>query len=53
MPCARFLTLLPLIGLLIGCAARPPARDAHVPPFARQPYEPFNRTAAVAVALRE
>jgi len=54
MPCARFLTLLPLIGLLIGCAATPPpARDAHVPEFARRPYEPFNRTAAVAIALRE
>jgi hypothetical protein len=53
MPCARFLTLLPLLGLLIGCAATPPARDAHVPDFARRPYEPFNRTAAVAIALRE
>ena len=55
MPCARFLTLLPLIGLLIGCVATPPppARDAHVPDFARRPYEPFNRTAAVAIALRE
>jgi len=54
MPCARFLTLLPLIGLLIGCAATPPpARDAHVPEFARRPYEPFSRTAAVAIALRE
>jgi len=55
MPCARFLPLLPLIGLLIGCVATPPppARDAHVPDFARRPYEPFNRTAAVAIALRE
>ncbi|HLZ64762.1 MAG TPA: DUF2272 domain-containing protein [Aliidongia sp.] len=55
MPCARLLArllvLLPLLGLLIGCAAAP--RDAHVPEFARRPYEPFSRTAAVAVALRE
>ena len=57
MPCARsparLVVLLPLIGLLVGCVARPPARDAHVPDFARRPYEPFNRTAAVAIALRE
>lgn len=54
MPCPRFLTLLPLIGLLAGCAAPPPAaRDAHVPDFARRPYEPFNRNAAIAIALRE
>jgi hypothetical protein len=58
MPCARLptllATLLPLIGLVAGCAAvPPPARDAHVPDFARKSYEPFNRTAAVAIALRE
>jgi hypothetical protein len=65
MPCARFparfVALVPLIGLLIGCGATPPApgvqggtpADAHVPDFARRPYEPFNRTAAVALALRE
>src|SRR5258706_8431843 len=35
---------------LTGCA-RPP--DAHVPDFARRPYEPFERAAAVAIALRE
>jgi len=34
-----------------GCA--PPRRDLHVPPFARVPYEPFSREAAVAIALRE
>ncbi|HEY4135897.1 MAG TPA: DUF2272 domain-containing protein [Alphaproteobacteria bacterium] len=34
---------------LAGCASR----DAHVPEFARKPYEPFTREAAVAIALRE
>ena len=56
MSCARFLVLILPIGLLVGCAATPPARDApdaYVPDFARRPYEPFNRTAAVAIALRE
>jgi hypothetical protein len=53
-PSSRLAVLLPLIGLLAGCAATPPvARDAYVPDFARKPYEPFNRTAAVAIALRE
>jgi hypothetical protein len=33
--------------LCAGCA------DRHVPPFARTPYEPFSREAAVQVALRE
>ncbi|GGF48548.1 hypothetical protein GCM10011611_63680 [Aliidongia dinghuensis] len=47
------LTVLPaLVAFLAGCVA-PPPRDAHVPDFARRPYEPFNRTAAVAIALRE
>lgn len=27
--------------------------DAHVPPFARVPYEPFSRESVVAIALRE
>jgi len=39
-----------LVAALAGCAAR---RDAHVPPFARVPYEPFSRQAAIAIALRE
>ncbi len=34
--------------LLTGCAT-----DAHIPPFARAPYEPFSRQAVVAIALRE
>lgn len=27
--------------------------DAHIPPFARYPYQPFSRAAAVQIALRE
>jgi hypothetical protein len=47
---------------LAGCAAQPsgpgaaPALigdDAHIPPFARVPYAPFSREAAVQIALRE
>jgi hypothetical protein len=46
---------------LTACAAeRPPPRavglapdDAHIPPFARVPYQPFSREAAVQIALRE
>jgi hypothetical protein len=34
---------------LSGCADP----QAHVPPFARRPFEPFSRSAAVAIALRE
>lgn len=37
--------------LLAGCASRGP--DRHVPPYARVPFEPFSRDAAVAIALRE
>jgi Uncharacterized protein conserved in bacteria (DUF2272) len=52
---------------LAGCAAPPPEEgllpgpaagittslNAHVPPFARWPYQPFSREAAVQIALRE
>ncbi|MDA8249708.1 MAG: DUF2272 domain-containing protein [Rhodospirillales bacterium] len=38
-----------LAAALAGCAD--PA--AHVPPFARMPYEPFSRAAVVAIALGE
>jgi Uncharacterized protein conserved in bacteria (DUF2272) len=45
---------------LTGCAApHPPAApvlvgdDAQAPPFARVPYQPFSRDAAVQIALRE
>jgi hypothetical protein len=50
--------------ILAGCApeatlptpvAPPPgaATDAHIPPFARWPYQAFSREAAVQIALRE
>ncbi|HXO90179.1 MAG TPA: DUF2272 domain-containing protein, partial [Stellaceae bacterium] len=52
--------------LLAGCAPPPrqelppgptpgitTALNAHVPPFARWPYQPFSREAAVQIALRE
>lgn len=41
--------------LLAGCAAHRPAPlpDTKVPPFARVPYEPFSRAAAIAIAQRE
>ncbi len=43
-----------MAALAAGCApARPPARDAHIPPFARLPYQRFSREAAVQIALRE
>ena len=38
-----------LAAALAGCAAP----DAHVPPFARVPYEPISRRTIVAIALRE
>ena len=46
------------LALLAGCGApegvpRDVLKDAHVPDFARVPYEPFGRAAAVAIALRE
>ena len=41
-----------ILAVLAACVARP-AVDAHLPPFARLPYEPFSREAAVAIALRE
>jgi len=46
------IALLMLLAVLAGCATRQPS-DAAVPPFARQPYEPFDRAAAVAIAERE
>ncbi len=43
---------------LVGCAPTRPGPaligdDAHIPPFARVPYQPFSRAAAVQIALRE
>jgi hypothetical protein len=42
-----------LFALLSACGAPTTQPDAHVPPFARVPYEPFSRDAVVAIALRE
>ena len=39
--------------VLAACTAPRPPPDAHVPPFARVPYEPFSRQSVVAIALRE
>lgn len=53
---------LPAIVLLTlaACAPGPPGAglagmpdDIHIPPFARVPYQPFSREAAVQIALRE
>ncbi|HEV8680578.1 MAG TPA: DUF2272 domain-containing protein [Stellaceae bacterium] len=48
--------LLLLALALAACAPQPPPAppdDAHIPPFARLPYQPFSRAAAVEIALRE
>jgi hypothetical protein len=50
--------LLPasLLLALAACAPAPPraiSDDSHIPPFARVPYQPFSREAAVQIALRE
>jgi hypothetical protein len=55
-----------LLLVVAGCAAAPPppqaapgrlpaatSSTAHIPPFARLPYEPFSREAAVQIALGE
>ena len=47
------LAVLLVVVVLSACAAPQPAPDAHAPPFARVPYEPFSRDAVVAIALRE
>ena len=47
----RWLPTVPL--LLLAACVRSPMSDAHVPPFAKLPYETFSRQAVVAVALRE
>lgn len=61
---ARPLILFPLLAAtLAACGSNRPVitgpqvapvdKQAHVPDFARKPFEPFSRTAAVAIALRE
>lgn len=47
----RWLSLLPL--LFLSACLGSPMQDAHVPPFAKVPYEAFSREAVVAIALRE
>jgi hypothetical protein len=47
----RWLLVLPL--LAATACTTPQLKDAHVPPFAKVPYEPFSRAAVVAIALRE
>jgi hypothetical protein len=45
---------LPILSLfLLAACMGSPMPDAHVPPFAKIPYEPFSRQAVVAIALRE
>ena len=47
----RWLPILSLI-LLTACMGSS-MQDAHIPPFARVPYEPFSRETVVAIARRE
>jgi Uncharacterized protein conserved in bacteria (DUF2272) len=45
-----------LLPALAACAPAPPPAlpdDIHIPPYARRPYQPFSREAAVQIALRE
>jgi hypothetical protein len=44
--------LLPTLFLLTACMGKP-MPDAHVPPFAKVPFQQFSRQAVVAIALRE
>nr|WP_294529558.1 DUF2272 domain-containing protein [uncultured Rhodopila sp.] len=44
--------LVPLLCSLNACMGKP-MPDAHVPPFAKVPFDPFSRQAVVAVTLRE
>ncbi len=50
MPPACRLASLLLLAALGACARAP---NAHVPPFARVPYQPITRRSIVAIALRE
>jgi hypothetical protein len=46
-----------MLGVAACGGAPPPASalpaDLHIPPFAKKPYQPFSRDAAVRIALRE
>ena len=49
----RTAVLLAGASVVLSACAKPVQPEPHVPPFARIPYEPFSRTAVVAIALRE
>ncbi len=62
----RLAAAILVAGVLAGCAAAPPGAhapgaplmppnpsDANIPPFARVPYAPFSREAALQIALGE
>jgi hypothetical protein len=42
-----------LILIMLAACMGSPMPDAHVPPFARNPYQAFSREAVVSIALRE
>lgn len=47
----RSLAIPPLI--VLGACMGNPMSDAHIPPFAKTPYEAFSRQGVVSIALRE
>jgi hypothetical protein len=55
---ASIAAVILLLGLA-GCAGAPPPvagalpPDIHIPPYAKKPYEPFSRAAAIQIAYRE
>lgn len=49
----RLLSRLFAVALLSAALAACAPRDGHVPEFARKQFEPFSRSAAVEIALRE
>jgi hypothetical protein len=59
MSWSRLLAAVVVLGWLTGCQTAPSAPslatggDMQVPPYARTPYEPFSREAAIRIALRE
>jgi hypothetical protein len=62
-PTRRLVTaalFLCMVGLLTACGGETPplapvtvAADIQIPPFARRPYAPFSRSAAIQIAYRE
>jgi hypothetical protein len=57
----RFVAVPALTALLAACQNAPSSSgpavstsaDIHIPPYAKRPYEPFSRDAAVQIAYRE